>query len=147
MSVRANLGGGIGYADATYVDFKGAPKTGGGGSFDASGKQQQYHSKLTGNAELGYGWDIGIADLKGSAVAGYKYRSKQYFDIQNTMAQDGFGTVDARIGAENDSYGLYLWGRNLTDERYVASAVNYGYGALVTQGEPLTFGVTGIVKF
>ena len=153
MSVRANLGGGwhlgggIGYADATYVDFKGAPKTGGGGSFDASGKQQQYHSKLTGNAELGYGWDIGIADLKGSAVAGYKYRSKQYFDIQNTMAQDGFGTVDARIGAENDSYGLYLWGRNLTDERYMASAVNYGYGALVTQGEPLTFGTTGIVKF
>ncbi|GAB3119031.1 TonB-dependent receptor [Novispirillum itersonii] len=142
---RAALG--VGYADATYVDFKNAPATGGTGSRDASGKQQQYHSKLTGTAELGYDWSLGVGDLTGSAALGYRYRSKSYFDVNNTIAQDGYGVVDARIGVENDHYGVHLWGRNLTDERYIVSGADLGNGVLVSQGEPLAVGISGTVRF
>lgn len=142
-----HVGAGLGYSDATYEDFKNAPRTGGGGSFDASGNQQQYHSKFTGNAELGYSWDPNLLDMTASATVGYQYRSKFYFDAQNTMAQDGYGTVNARIGAENEHYGLYLWGQNLTDEKYLVSSVNYGSGVLVSEGDGVSFGLSGSLKF
>ncbi len=153
VSGNADLGDGwsvsaaVGYSDATYEKFQSAPLTGGGGSFDASGNDQQYHSKFTGNVAVGYSWDLNIDDLKASANLGYNYRSSFYFDVQNTLKQDGYGTVEARIGAENDRYGLYVWGHNLTDERYLTSAVNYGAGALAGQGESLAIGMTGTAKF
>ncbi|MBE1237998.1 TonB-dependent receptor [Phaeovibrio sulfidiphilus] len=143
-----SLGGGAGFADATYRDFKNAPRTGAPGTVNASGKQQQYHSRFTSSVQLGYEQEVGFDDLRAFATVGYRYRSKFYFDPANTVSQGGYGMVDASIGVENDRYGLSLWGRNLSNKRVLSSATHYnGDGVLVTQGEPLMFGATAFLKF
>ncbi|MDL2275826.1 TonB-dependent receptor, partial [Desulfosarcina sp. OttesenSCG-928-G10] len=73
------FGLGLGYADATYEDYKDAPATFPTSmldmSFDASGNQQQYHSKLTSRANLGYEYALPWSDLTADMNVTYNYRS------------------------------------------------------------------------
>lgn len=140
------LNAGLGYVDATYVDFKNAPN-GFGGIIDASGNQQQYISKYTGSIGANYKWNIGRDNLIGSADVVYQYRSGFYFDVPNTLDQPGYGLLNARIGAENERYAFYVWGLNLADQRYRVSSTNFGFGPLVAIGAPLTVGATFKLKF
>lgn len=136
---------GIGYTDSTYRDYPNAPQ---GYSFaNASGKQQQYISKVTANIGIGYRWDIGLDDLQGRADMGYRYRSSLYFDPVNTQKQPGYGLLNARLAAGNQHYQVYVWGNNLANQRYRESAANLGYGDLVVRGELRTYGVGVNVKF
>lgn len=154
LALKANvgqgwsIGAGIGYADAIYRDFRGAPRTGRPGQVNVKGKQQQYHSKFTGNVEIGYEWGLGWHDLQGIVNIGYQYRSKFYFDPENILSQKGYGTFNARLGVSSDKYGVFLWGRNLASKRALASAAHLnGDGALVTEIAPRTFGLNGFIKF
>ena len=142
-SVRA----GFGYVDATYVDFTNALATGVATTIDASGNQQQYISKISGLVGVGYNWRVGHDDLMGLAEVTYQFRSGFFFDVANTIRQPGYGLLNARIGVENDRYAAYLWGLNLTDERYRTSANDLGAGTLVAIGAPLMVGMTFKVKF
>jgi iron complex outermembrane receptor protein len=139
------FGFGMGYTDAIYVDFEDALATGSPAQIDASGNRQQYISKYTGNVNLAYTWNVGFDNLVGMATLFYQYRSGFYFDVENTLWQSGYGLLGARIGVENDKYAAYVWGNNLTDERYRMSFNDYTAGRLVTVGEPLTIG--GTIKF
>ncbi len=76
---------------------------------------------------------------------GYQYRSSFYFDQSNTQKQGGYGLVNARLSVGNNEYEGYVWGENLSNERYRTSAADFGYGRLVTVGNPRTFGV-GVSK-
>ncbi|NBG92507.1 TonB-dependent receptor [Pseudomonas sp. 9.1(2019)] len=136
---------GLGYTDATYVKFENAPATGTTGVVDASGKQQQFVSRYTGKLGAAYAWDIGAYNLKGRGDLGYQYRSSFYFDQSNTQKQGGYGLVNARLSVGNNEYEGYVWGENLSNERYRTSAADFGYGRLVTVGNPRTFGV-GVSK-
>jgi iron complex outermembrane receptor protein len=138
---------GLGYVDATYLDFKNALATGSSEVIDASGKQQQYISKFTGTVTLGYTWNVGIDDLVGTAEVAYQFRSGFYFDVENTMFQPGYGLLNARVGVETARYGAYAWAQNLTDQRYRVSAINGGFGQVGAIGAPLAFGGTFKVKF
>ncbi|MPZ35484.1 MAG: TonB-dependent receptor [Rhodospirillales bacterium] len=138
---------GIGYVDATYVDFANALATGSSAVIDASGNQQQYISKFTGTVSLGYTWNVGIDDLVGTAEVAYQFRSGFYFDVENTMYQPAYGLLNARVGVETGKYGAYAWAQNLTDQRYRASAINGGFGQVGAIGAPLAFGGTFKVKF
>ena len=147
---------GLGYADATYEDFMDAPKTfgtPGDMSFDASGNQQQYHSKFTAKASLGYEfalpWDSLMADMN----VAYNYRSKFYLDPENKIEQNGYGTVDASVGVSNDTYEISIWARNIMDEDAINSAAYLGRGSSGLDGtvvsliQPRTFGTTFAIKF
>ncbi len=43
-----------------------------------------------------------------------------YTDIQNSLYQPTYFTVNTRFGISYENYGLYLWTRNLTGEKYLA---------------------------
>jgi len=141
------FGFGVGYTDAIYVDFEDALATGSAAQIDASGNRQQYISKFTGNVNIAYTWNVGFDNLVGLATAFYQYRSGFYFDVENTLWQSGYGLLGARLGVENEKYAAYLWGNNLTDERYRMSYNDYTAGPVVTVGEPLTVGGTIKLKF
>lgn len=142
---------GIGYTDATYRDFTDAPglneTTGEYMSVNATDKQQQYIPKVTANVGIAYTWNLGIADLTGRGDLGYQYRSGYYFDPTNTQKQPGFGLLNARLTAGNKNYQVYIWGNNLTNERYRSSETNLGYGNLVTLADLRTVGIGVNAKF
>ncbi|MCG6203131.1 TonB-dependent receptor [Rhodopseudomonas sp. HC1] len=142
-SVRA----GLGYVDATYVDFKNALATGASTTIDVGGNQQQYVSKFSGTVSLGYAWNVGYDDLQGAAEVAYQFRSGFYFDVANTLRQPAYGLLNARIGVENERYAAHLWGLNLADQRYRVSATDFGLGSLIAVGTPLTVGATFKIKF
>lgn len=63
-------------------------------------------------APIGGGWDF-------TATGSVVYQGSAYSDFQNLESEklDSYTTLGGRIGVENERYGLYLFGRNLTDER------------------------------
>ena len=44
-----------------------------------------------------------------------------YFDDDNTIKQEPYALVNARIGYEAEKYGIYLYANNLFDTRYLTS--------------------------
>ncbi|WP_394027390.1 TonB-dependent receptor [Desulfovibrio falkowii] len=148
-----HVGIGAGYADATYVDFSNAPGTY-GGSVDASGNQQQYHSKFTGRANAGYEFELPWDDLVASVDLTFRYRSSYYYDIENKLEQEGYGTFDMNIGVGNDSYVVNLWGRNLLNQAATASQTymngmhaTHDQNTVVSLIDPLMFGINFTKKF
>ncbi|MEL7510497.1 MAG: TonB-dependent receptor, partial [Cyanobacteria bacterium J06554_1] len=71
---------------------------------------------------------------------------KTYFDNLNTIEQDSFALVNARLGYEFDNYGIYLFANNLFDEEYLTQAFDFG-GTLAVAGAPQTFGVQVRTEF
>lgn len=135
-----------GYTDATYQDFTNARATKGTSSIDASGNQQQYVSRYTGNAGINYQAPIGWDDLVAKAGVSYQYRSGYYFDVENTIRQSGYGLINANAALENDDYAIELYARNLGDKRYRTVSGNVGYGNLVSVGDPLYVGLVFRIK-
>lgn len=135
---------GLGYTDATYLEFPNAALDNSGAKplpLNASQRQQQYISRITANIGVGYSWNIS-SSLKGRGDIGYQYRSAYYFDPINTQKQPGYGLLNARLSAGNAHFQVYVWGNNLTNQRYRASASDFGpLGRIVSMGELRTFGI------
>jgi len=57
--------------------------------------------------------------------------------------------LDASVGwtSQQGTYRVLLWGKNLTDERYVSHSYRIGPGSIGVWSDPLTVGVTGTVSF
>jgi len=57
--------------------------------------------------------------------------------------------LDASVNwsSQDGKYNVTLWGKNLTDERYVKHSYRIGPGTIGVWSDPLTFGVTGQVNF
>ncbi len=64
---------------------------------------------------------------------------KQYFDLANTIKQDAYGLLNARIGVEMKGAGLFAWARNLGDKKYISYAYDFGG---IHLGDPRTYGAT-----
>ena len=54
------------------------------------------------------------------AMAVWSYSDEFFFDLANTLKQDSYSTIDARLAWSNDKWGIALIGENLTDEEYLA---------------------------
>lgn len=63
---------------------------------------------------------MGTGDLDLSAT--YTYSDKFFFDIENTLEQPSYSTIDARAAWANDRWGVALIGENLADEEYLAES-------------------------
>ena len=137
FEVRANpiqgldLIAGIGYLDAEFTNYVN-PFT--GERFD--GNSLTYAPEYTYNLAAQYrsrGGFFGRLELQGSG--------KIFFDDANTLKQNPFALVNARIGYEGDNYGVYLFGDNLFDTEYLLTA----FTALGVDrggfGNPRTFGI------
>jgi iron complex outermembrane receptor protein len=88
--------------------------------------------------------------------ADYSWRSHQYFELFNheLAAQDSYGLLNMSAALEPDdgSWSVSLFGRNLTDERYLTN----GFVSVIipsaplnlgSPGEPLTIGASFAVRY
>lgn len=133
------LFGAVSYLDGEYEEFQGATAAGGDFSGNTTEKTPEW------NLSLG-------AELRTAVGAGEFILSPQYSYIGETYLQpdngafhveNGYSVLNLRAGYElNDGkYGIYFWGKNLTDEHYKEFARQFSGSDQVLWGEPRTYGV------
>jgi iron complex outermembrane receptor protein len=71
--------------------------------------------------------------------AEWRHTGSVYFDLANQIHQSPYGVTNIRIGLRSKKYALHGWVRNLTGEKFVDYA--YDFGA-VHLGDPRTYGFT-----
>ncbi|MGJ3251634.1 MAG: TonB-dependent receptor domain-containing protein [Elainellaceae cyanobacterium] len=117
---------GLGISDAEFTEFE---------NFD--GNQVPYAPNLTYNLALQYRARNGIfarAELQGVGTT--------YFNDANTLQQDSYAIVNARLGYEFEQVGIYVFANNIFDTKYFAQAADFApFGFLVAPGAPATVGV------
>jgi iron complex outermembrane receptor protein len=104
------------------------------------------------SAKLGFQYDHSLGhDLNGTIHVDYTHDAKEYWQIDNLDIQKPLDLLNARAGVEFDNWGVYLWGKNLTDQKYYEdynpskySGLPYDIGSLA---EPRTYGVEVKVHF
>lgn len=120
---------GFGYANAKYTDY-----TNSFTNENFTGNRLIYSPEYTYNLALQYRADWGLfsrVELQG--LGNY------FFNDANTLKQDPFALVNARIGYEQDKYGVYFYVNNLFDEKYITAA--FGADPLAAYGDRRTFGI------
>ena len=91
------------------------------------GNQIDFFSKFQGN--LSATWYVPIFDRRLSITSVFRYRSRQYFDPLNTLSQPGFSLLDASLNYDfNERIALRIWGKNLSDERYITYKFDDEFG-------------------
>lgn len=63
----------------------------------------------------------------------------QYFDLANTIRQNSYTLLNARLGFATEHFEIMFWMRNISDRRYISYAYDFGGTHL---GNPRNFGVT-----
>ena len=104
------------YTDTTYTSF---PRTAASG--DLTGLQFVGVPQKEWSAGLGYSVDVGPGTLQLRADG--TYTGARYLNLKNTIGTDSLTVLDLRASYEQGAYTLALWGRNVGDERGIASQV------------------------
>jgi iron complex outermembrane receptor protein len=102
---------GFGYTDIEFDDFQDA-------AGDYQGNKSTYSPEYTFNIGAQYRWENGFyarADLIGYGEI--------YFDKANEYKRDAYQIVNTKIGYETEHFDIYLYGKNIFDEKYDS----YGY--------------------
>lgn len=88
------------------------------------------------------------SNMKLVAMTDFNWRDEHYLEVVNTPASqvDGYWLVNARLalGAEDGSWEVALWGKNLGDEEYatyINDVSSFGF-VLNIYGQPRTYGVS-----
>lgn len=98
---------------------------------------------LTGN----YSWTLGRGWL-GQASAGYSHIAKQYGQFGTLQSGDSRDLLRTRIGAENETFGLWLFGSNLLEEHGAIYVQQPASGlAFSTQDYPRQIGVEASYRY
>jgi iron complex outermembrane recepter protein len=127
----------VGYTHAKYQNLKLSQN---GTAVNLSGKRQIFTPATTSMLALQYSCTLGgRLPLQLVARGEWMHLGKQYFDLANTIAQNGYGLLNARLGVSLKRWALLLWARNLGDKKYLAYA--YDFGA-VHLGNPKTMGLS-----
>jgi iron complex outermembrane receptor protein len=140
-----SLYGSFGYVDATYDDFKSAP------GYDYTGNKLELAPETEYNFSIEYRLpviNIGTFSIRGDFI----HKDDYYFDASNTedFFIEGYNLIDAKIGYESfdGSLGIYLWGKNLTDELYMLTRAKFPdplkyawYGISRTFGIQVTYSI------
>ena len=109
---------GFAYTDIEFDEFK---DTAG----DYQGNKTTYAPEYTFNIGAQYRWENGFyarADLIGYG--------EMYFDKANQYKRDPYQIVNAKIGYEAEHYDIYLYGKNIFDEKYDSYGYYSGYYTL-----------------
>ncbi len=128
----------IGYVDARFEDYK--------GDQDYDDKKVPRIPEMTGMLALEYHRMI-ASKLSLVARASYQHVGKIYWDMANTTSEGAYGLVNTTLGLEGEWWRFYLWGKNLTDEKYVRTAIMWGDVTIGGYGAPLTCGGTFQIQF
>ncbi|PAX56517.1 TonB-dependent receptor domain-containing protein [Brunnivagina elsteri] len=122
----------IGYVDSRYKNYLNTDT-----GVDLSDNRVPLAPQFTYNLAAQYRSPGGIfarAELRGYGLT--------YFDDENQIKQEPYAVVNARIGYEWEKTGVYLYGNNLFDTRYITSGFLFPPPVgTVGFGDPFTFGV------
>ncbi len=134
------LQGGLGYAYTVIDDWTTVTD---GVAYSYQGKRLPWAPDLTYHIGAGYTHPSGIfarADLYGAGT--------QYFDAENSLSQDGFALVNARVGYAFNHWEVALWGKNIFDVEHATKKVRDSSGdVMVEDGAPQTFGASLTWRF
>ncbi|MEM7062518.1 MAG: TonB-dependent receptor [Cyanobacteria bacterium P01_B01_bin.77] len=126
---------GLGFVDAEFTDYPNNE------SFD--GNQLTYAPDLTYNLAVQYRSPAGIfgrVELQGAGTT--------YFEPDNTLKQEPYAIINARLGYEAENYGVYLFANNIFDTEYINQAFSLPpLGGLGIYGAPSTYGVQLKARF
>ncbi|MEM9769095.1 MAG: TonB-dependent receptor, partial [Cyanobacteria bacterium P01_D01_bin.71] len=129
---------GFGLANARFTDFSDPVS---GESFN--GNRVPYAPEFTYNLAVQYRSPIGLLgrlELQGLG--------KTFFEESNTLRQDPFAIVNARLGYEFENYGIFLFANNIFDNEYLTNVFPFGGGInLATFGTPATYGIQFRARF
>ncbi|MDF0546108.1 TonB-dependent receptor [Sphingobium sp. H39-3-25] len=145
LSVRANAA----YTHGRYRTFEGAVDTvllPGGIGYEsvpasASGKTMLRAPAFTANLGADYVMPINFGSLK---FSGNLYMtSKIYYDALNRYSQKAYQVLNlsAEWNAPDNSFGVGVFGKNVTDTHYVNYVDPLSYGILANWGTPASYGV------
>ncbi len=129
----------FGYNDAKYKSLK-LPNDSLTAEKNYNGNQQIFTPSHTSMLAVQYTYNIGgIQNLQLIARVEWRSLGKQYFDLKNTISQDAYNIFNTRFGVSAKNFEVMLWGRNLSNQKYIEYAYSFGG---IHLGNPYNYGVT-----
>jgi iron complex outermembrane recepter protein len=162
ISDNFSIDGNFGYLDVKIKNFPGADITGVtrniAGLLNGAGYAPKYTGSIAGNVIVPLS-----GDAKFTGRLGYNYTSSyQQFGnsltapFSKTTEGDARGLLDGqlrvdgiKLGGSGNGMGITLWGKNLTNKKYVTRSVDFGQlgFAGVIYADPRTYGMTLDIEF
>ncbi|WP_220759335.1 MULTISPECIES: TonB-dependent receptor [unclassified Shewanella] len=143
-----NLYGSVGWLETAYGDYQYEDKY--GTMVDLSGRELAHSPNFTFSLGATYRSDSGwFANVNASG------KSDFYYSDSNESKSDAYQIFNAKLGYEADIWSVYLWGRNLFDEKYGVRGFYFGNEPdqdwadkqYIRYGDPRQIGMTFNVKF
>ena len=111
----------------------------------AQGSDLPNSPEINFNTRIDYRWALGDR-LAANVMLALAYKDDVTYDIVRQppeTREDGYWLANARLSIENadGNWKVYLWGRNLTDERYRTQVLTSSIGFGETWGTPVTYGI------
>jgi len=138
----------VGYLDAKYKEFISDLDNDGVGE-DASFLDLPRAPKWSINVNPSYETDVGDFGSMLFTVS-YAHTAAMEVNTQNVIPREATNLVDASVAltTQDERFSLALWGKNLTDQRYVG--MSFPVGVITTYGRfsaPRTYGAEFTVRF
>jgi iron complex outermembrane recepter protein len=156
LTDNLSLTGGIALLDTEYKELSDAPVSfpagpGAGVGFvdcvanpagcDLSGNDMILAADITYN--VGFLYSAPVADGTLDVAGNYFYNDGYATEVDNRLQVDSYGLFNANIKwtAPSGNYYVKLWGRNLTDEEYLAQYISVFTADLGAAADGRTYGV------
>ncbi len=97
--------------------------------------------KVSANLTLRHRWPLGN-QLELFSQLSDSYVGSHYFDPANTLQQDAYHLLNAKIGVEGQSWSIHLWTKNALDRYFSKVEFNFGFGTTAEAGKPRAVGLT-----
>lgn len=107
----------------------------------AKGNDTPLAPKFAANLGASYTVPVGAGDVRISGL--YNYNDGYFFEVDNRLRQAAYSLYNASIEYRpTASWGIELWGQNLTDETYHIQKLGSALGDLAVPAPPRTYGVS-----
>ena len=114
---------------------------------DVAGNKLVRTPPITVNAGLNFDTPVRDND-RFTATVNIAYSDSYFFDVTNRIKQSAYALINASAEYTfNERFSVGVFGRNLTDKKYLAIAVANNFGDQAQIGPPMTYGVKLGVKF
>ena len=132
----------FGYTDAEYTRLRLSQN---GQEVNLDGNRQIFTPSSTSMLVAQYSFPLKFKKPAHFILRGeWIHLGNQYFDLANTIEQEAYSLLNARVGVSLKKMDVFLWGRNLGRKKYIAYAYDFGG---VHLGDPRTYGVTVSLRF
>lgn len=158
ITPQFSINGNLGLVHSRMGDFPNAPNTirlpngtvvRGPDTYNAKGNDLPNAPKLTANLSATYVIPSSIGDI--SFTGNVYYNDGRFAEVDNRLRDGSYTLVDASVGwkSTDGTYGLRVWGKNLTDSYHYAQVFSQAFTADIgsAAGPPRTYGVTAELHF